>query len=229
MRAGRGYTTLKGKEEHKMRYLSIIFFCLIILVGCIGPPVRDAAKVDMDLPVGRIEGNQFVGIRYPFRVTAPANWTVAMEHPKFMEALGYDKQGLKESQIFVFNPDTQSNLQIELRPASPFAKFDQRIIEEMVTGISEDFAIDVNRQYGTRISFSRTVPISLKGVQYAAEKHGTFAVEGMIRHQGWIYAFAEPYQIFILYMIILEKGGARNKDLEDLRSILESFEVFSKK
>jgi len=27
-----------------------------------------------------------------------------------------------------------------------------------------------------------------------------------VRQQGWVYAFAEPYQIFILYLV-LEKDG----------------------
>jgi isoleucyl-tRNA synthetase len=46
------------------------------------------------------------------------------------------------------------------------------------------------------------------------------------REQGWIYAFAEPYQIFILYMILEEAG---TNDREDIRKILDSFEVMSKK
>jgi hypothetical protein len=44
--------------------------------------------------------------------------------------------------------------------------------------------------------------------------------------QGWIYGFSEPYQLFILYMI-LEKDGAN--DREDLKKILNSFEVIQKK
>jgi hypothetical protein len=46
------------------------------------------------------------------------------------------------------------------------------------------------------------------------------------REQGWIYGFSEPYQIFILY-IILEKEGV--DDRQDLKMILDSFEVTSKK
>jgi hypothetical protein len=66
----------------------------------------------------------------------------------------------------------------------------------------------------------------LKGVQYAAKKYATYTVKGIKREQGWIYAFNEPYQIFILYQVI-EKGGV--DDRQDMKKILDSFEVFSKK
>jgi hypothetical protein len=46
------------------------------------------------------------------------------------------------------------------------------------------------------------------------------------REQGWIYGFSEPYQIFILYMI-LEKEGAN--DRQDIKKVLDSLEVFPKK
>jgi hypothetical protein len=208
--------------------LSVIFVSLVLLVGCMGPPVREPVKLDLSAPVGKIEDNQFIGIRYPFKVSAPPNWKVTMKYPDFMESLGYYKEGLEESQAFVFNPVTQSNLQIELTPAGKFATFDQKKIEEMVSGISGEFTSDVRKDYGTGTVLSPTMPISLKGVQYAAQKYGTFTVRGVKREQGWIYAFTEPYQIFILY-IIQEKEGTSNNDREDLKKILDSFEVFSKK
>jgi hypothetical protein len=46
------------------------------------------------------------------------------------------------------------------------------------------------------------------------------------REQGWIYGFTEPYQIFILY-IIMEKEGA--KDRQDMKKVLDSFEVIQKR
>lgn len=53
-----------------------------------------------------------------------------------------------------------------------------------------------------------------------------FAVKGVTWTRGWIYAFPEPYQIFILYMILekesIPDGGA-------LEGILDSFEVVMKK
>jgi hypothetical protein len=43
---------------------------------------------------------------------------------------------------------------------------------------------------------------------------------------GWIYAFAEPYQIFIIYMV-LEKEG--KNDHQDMKAIIDSFEYSGKK
>jgi hypothetical protein len=65
----------------------------------------------------------------------------------------------------------------------------------------------------------------LKGVQFAAKKYATYALQGVKREQGWIYGFTEPYQFFVLYMI-LEKEGSN--DRQELNRILESFEVISK-
>jgi len=81
---------------------------------------------------------------------------------------------------------------------------------------------------GNRRCVRPTTPYSLKGVPYAAKKHATFTLKGVKREQGWIYGFSEPYQLFILY-IIEEKEGTSNNDREDLKKILDSFEVFSKK
>ena len=71
-----------------------------------------------------------------------------------------------------------------------------------------------------------TEPISLKGVQFAAKKYATYTAKGLKREQGWIYGFTEPYQIFIIYTIF-EKEGA--SDRQDLKKILDSFEVTKKK
>jgi hypothetical protein len=66
----------------------------------------------------------------------------------------------------------------------------------------------------------------LKGVQFAAKKYATYTLEGVKREQGWIYAFNEPYQIFILYMIVGKEGTT---DRQDIKKVLDSFEVTSKK
>jgi hypothetical protein len=42
----------------------------------------------------------------------------------------------------------------------------------------------------------------------------------------WVYGFGEPYQIFIIYMV-LEKEVS--DDLRDIMKILNSFEVTSEK
>jgi len=69
-------------------------------------------------------------------------------------------------------------------------------------------------------------PYSLKGVQYAAKKYSTDILQGIKWTHGWIYGFSEPYQIFILYMILEKEGSTDHQDME---KILNSFEVLSRK
>jgi len=205
-----------------------ICFVLVLLIGCAGVPVREAVKVDLSLPVGKIEGNQFIGIRYPFRVSAPSHWKLTTEIPKFMEELGYENPGLEESEVFIYNPSTQSNLQIDFTPAGRYAKFSQESIEWLATAASGSFKEELEHDYGKDVNTEvyPTEAVSLKGVQFAAKKYGTYTVKGVKREQGWIYGFSEPYQIFILYMI-LEKEGSN--DRQDIAKILDSFEVTSRK
>jgi hypothetical protein len=200
-----------------------VVFLFVFLTGCAGTPVREPVKVDLKAPMGTIEGNQFMGIRYPFLVSAPPNWKISMDYPKFMIDLGYEKEGLEESEVFIYNPETQSNVQIELTPAGRYSKFDQQYIE-MLTGMATgSFEEELKKDYGKDIKaiIAPTEAISLKGVPYAAKKYATYTLKGVKREQGWIYAFAEPYQMFILYMI-LEKEGSN--DRENLKKILDSFE-----
>jgi hypothetical protein len=205
-----------------------ICFVLVFLMGCAGVPVREAVKVDINLPVGKIEGNQFTGIRYPFNVSAPPGWRVTTEIPNFMEELGYEKPGLEESEVFIYNPSTQSNIQIDFTPAGRYAKFSHELIEWLATAATGSFKEELEKDYGkdVKAEIYPTEPVSLKGVQFAAKKYATYTVKGVKREQGWIYGFTEPYQIFILYMI-LEKEGAN--DRQDIAKILDSFEVISKK
>lgn len=141
--------------------------------------------------------------------------------------LGYEKEGLEESEGFLYNPSTQSNLQIDITPAGRCARFDQKTMESLVSPISADFTEEVEKEVGkgTRIDFGPTEPVSLKGVQYAAKKSGRYSAKGGKREQGWIYAFTEPYQLFILYMVIETKGV---DDRPALQAILDSFGLFSK-
>jgi hypothetical protein len=84
------------------------------------------------------------------------------------------------------------------------------LVEELKTDHGQDFIIEV----------APTTPYSLKGVQYAAYRFAKYKVgEARIIH-GWVYGFAEPYQIFIIYMV-LEKEGF--DDLNDTIKILSSF------
>ena len=210
----------------KGSWISIIFFFAIFSAGCAGIPQREPVKPDLSLPVGEVEGTQFIGIRYPFKVSAPPGWQIATEYPEFMLELGYGKEGLEESQVFIFNPATQSNLQIDFSPAGRYARFNQKGIEQLTNMGEGSFREELQDDYGKDIlvEISPTEPYSLKGVPYAAKKYATYTLKGVKREQGWVYAFAEPYQIFILY-IILEKEGAN--DRQGIKSILDSFEVVS--
>jgi len=210
----------------------LIVLIFVLLMGCDTAPVREEVKVDRSLPVGKIEENQFVGMRYPFKISALPHWRVTTEIPDFMEALGYERQGLKSSQLFIFNPSSHSNLQIDFEPAGRRVKFSQTMIETLTSMVTEGVISEFKDDYGKdlQVDTDPTEPISLKGVRYAAKKYVTFTVEGVKREQGWIYGFTEPYQIFILY-VILEKGELEKRktsDREDMRRILDSFEVTSK-
>ncbi len=203
----------------------LITLFLAVVAGCAGAPVvREAVKPDMSVPVGKIENNQFTGIRYPFKVSAPPGWKIATEYPSFMIDLGYDKEGLEESQVFIFNPETRSNLQIDFSPAGRHAVFSQKKIESLTTMATGSFDEELRKDYGkdVQVRLSPTEPVSLKGVPYAAKRYATYDLKGQEREQGWVYAFAEPYQIFILYMV-LEKPGAN--DRAGIQKILDSFAV----
>ena len=216
-------------EFEKDRWLRIsLFILLLCAAGCAGVPVREAVKVDRSVPVGLIEGNQFTGIRYPFKVSAPPSWTITTDYPKFMLELGFEKAGLEESQVFIYNPATQSNLQIDFTPAGRQTTFDQKKIEWMTTAATGSFKEELQADYGKdiQVEISPTEPYSLKGVPYAAKKYATYTLKGVKRDQGWIYAFSEPYQIFILYMILDKEG---TQDRQDLKTILNSFEFIPRK
>jgi hypothetical protein len=218
----------KEVKKTMKRRLFFIFLLIFVLSGCAGIPVREAIKEDLSLPVGKIEGDQFTGIRFPFKVSAPSQWKIATEFPSFMLELGYEKPGLEESEVFVFNPSTQSNIQIDLTPVGRYAKFSQEKIEWLTTAAMGSFKQELEEEHGKGIEVvtGPTEPIALKGVQFAAKKYATYTIKGVKREQGWIYGFTEPYQLFILY-VILEKEGSR--DREDMKKILDSFEVISKK
>ena len=215
----------------KKSLLSISFF-IVFLVGCATTtPVRPALKEDLSVPPGKIEGNQFIGIRYPFNVSASSTWKMTTEFPDFMEALGYDKPSpndKEQTELYIYNPETKSNIGFDFTPAGRYATFDQKSIEWLVTAATDSLKSEIEKDYGKdiKVEVGPTEPVSLKGVQFAAKKYATYMARGLKREQGWIYGFTEPYQIFILYMI-LEKEGTN--DRQDLKKILDSFEVISKK
>jgi hypothetical protein len=211
-----------------IRCLWVIPIMLVLLAGCAGIPVREEVKVDLNIPVGKIEGNQFTGLRYPFKVSAPSPWKVTMEIPNFMEELGYEKPGLEESEVFIFNPLTQSNIQIDFVPAGRYSKFSQESIEWLTTAATGGLMEELKDDYGKdlQVNVGPTERIRLKGVPYAAKKYATYTVKGVSWKRGWIYAFSGPYQIFILYMTLEKESIPDGRALEN---ILDSFEVVLKK
>ena len=86
--------------------------------------------------------------------------------------------------------------------------------------LEEEHGKDVQAEIGPTTSYS------LKGVQFAAKKYATYTIKGVKREQGWIYGFTEPYQIFVLYMILGKEGA---NDRQDMKKILDSFEFMLKK
>jgi hypothetical protein len=208
---------------------SLIF---IFLVGCATtPPVREALKEDLKVPVGKIEENQFTGIRYPFNVSVPSHWKMSMEFPDFLKELGYDKPSptdKEQTELYIFNPLTQSCVQIDFSPANPRFVASQGAMEGLVGMGASSLKEELQQEHGKNIQveIGPTTPYSLRGVQFAAKKYAIYTINGVKREQGWIYGFTEPNQIFILYMI-LEKEGANER--QDIEKILDSFEVISKK
>jgi hypothetical protein len=222
---------LRRNDMFQNRSLVLLILFFVLLVGCASTPVRPALKENITVPPGKIEENQFIGIRYPFNVSVPPNWKIAMEFPVFLKELGYDKPSpmdREQTELYVYNPETKSNIQFDFTPAGQYSTFSQEFIERLTTLATGSLKEEVEKDYGNQIvvEVSPTEPVSLKGVQFAAKKSATYAIKGMKREQGWIYGFTEPYQIFILYMI-LEKGGAN--DRQDLRNILDSVEVIPTK
>ena len=210
-----------------------VVFMGLFLAGCAAglQPVREGLQENLKVPAGTIEGNQFTGIRYPFKVSAPSNWKMSTEFPAFLKSMGYDAPSAYDKEVtelYLFNPATQSNMQIDFTPADRYTVFSQPQIERLTDLGAGSFREELEEEHGKDIEaqISPSEPVKLKGVQYAAKRSATYSVKGEERDQGWIYAFAEPYQIFILYQIINKPGS---NDRQDVKAILDSFEFVPKK
>jgi hypothetical protein len=211
--------------------LFTIILLFILLAGCAGVPVRPALKEDLNIPSGKIEGNQFTGIRYPFNVSVPPHWKMTTEFPDFLEELGYDKPSptdKEQTELYVYNPETKSNMQFDFTPAGRYATFNQEKIEWLVTAATGSLKEEIEKDYGkgVKVEVGPTERVSLKGVPFAAKKYATYTAKGLKREQGWIYGFIEPYQVFILYTILDKEG---TNDRQDMKKVLDSFEVMLKK
>ncbi len=214
-----------------MKKILSIVLALMLLAGCAGVPVRKALKEDPRIPAGKIEGNQFIGIRYPFKVSAPSHWKVTTEFPDFLEEMGYDRPSemdREQTELYIFDPETKSSIQFDFTPAGRYSVFSQEGIERLTTIATGSLQGELEKDYGKdlQVDIGPTTPYPLRGVQYAAKKYVTYTLKGVKREQGWIYGFNEPYQIFILYLIFDKEGV---DDRQDMKKILDSFEVFSKK
>jgi hypothetical protein len=215
-----------------MKKILMMIILLVFLFGCAGIPVRPALKEDISVSPGKIEGNQFTGIRYSFKVSAPPHWKMTIEFPDFLEELGYDRPfstDKEQTELYAYNPQTKSNINFDFTPTGRYARFNQKNIELLTTSATESMIAELEKEFGKgfiKPEMYPTAPISLKGVQYAAKKYATYTAKGMKREQGWIYGFTEPYQIFIIYTIF-ERPGA--SDRQDLNKILDSFEFIPKK
>ncbi len=201
----------------------ILLAIVLSLVASCALAVRQAYKVDESLPIGTVQGDFFVGQRFPFKVKIPPGWQGDTKYPEFLAEQGYGREGLKETPFFLFNSRTESSIQFDFSPAGRTARFDQETIEYLVRSSGRSLAAEVHEGHGksTPIQLSKVTPVPLKGVPYAARMSAQLVIKGDRREQGWIYAFAEPYQIFILYLIT---GQNRDADREALRQALSSFE-----
>jgi hypothetical protein len=207
----------------------LFLFSILFLAGCAGMAkvaVRPAMQENLSIPAGKIEGNTFTGIRYPFRISAPSGWTMSMEFPTFLKEWGYEPPGpgeKEQTELYLFNPKTQSSVQIDVTPADPYTVFTQEGLEKLVGLGAASLKGELKEEYGQEIplEIGPTEALALKGVPFAAKKHVTYVAKGIKREQGWIYAFSEPYQIFILYQLLDRNGMS---DRQALETILRSFE-----
>ena len=210
----------------------LMMILLIFLFGCAGIPVRPALQENINVSPGKIEGNQFTGIRYSFNVSVPPHWKLTTEFPDFLEKMGYDRPfstDKEQTELYAYNPETKSNIDFDFTPTGRYARFNQKKIELLTTSAAESMKAELAKEYGQgriQVEFGPTEAFSLKGVQYAAKKIATYTARGLKREQGWIYGFTEPYQIFIIYTILEREG---TNDRQDLKKILDSFEFVRKK
>ena len=215
-----------------MKKLLVTMVLFGFLFGCAGIPVRPALQEDISLPAGKVEGNQFTGIRYTFNVSVPPHWKLTTEFPDFFEKLGYDRPfstDKEQTELYAYNPQTRSTITFDFTPTGRYARFNQKNIELLTNMATESMKAELDKEFGKGAVVPEVYPaepISLKGVQYAARKYATYTARGLKREQGWIYGFTEPYQIFIIYSIFETKGAT---DREDLKKILDSFEYVPKK
>ena len=210
------------KHMVSLRGLVALLFVLILGAGCVAP-TRQAYEVDESLPIGSIQGDYFLGERFRFKVRIPTGWQAATRYPEFLVEQGYGLEGLKATPFFLFNPVTQSSLQVDFSSAGRTAHFDQEVIEALTKMAGGSLMSDLEEEHGKNfpVEISKVTPIQLKGVPYAARMSARYTAKEQQWEQGWIYAFAEPYQIFIFSLVT---EGNRDTDRGSIEQALSSFE-----
>ena len=214
---------LNKKGPRMFWFRAGILILLIFSLSACAIPIRPAFKVDESLSIGNIQGDKFIGQRFPFKVKIPSGWQGTTQYPEFLVEQGYGREGLKATPFFLFNPQTKSSVQFDFSPAGRTVRFSQEMIEALVRMSGGGLVSEIHEEHGkgTPMKLSKAAPIQLKGVPYAARMSATMTIKGEAREQGWIYAFAEPFQIFIMYLITDEDRAA---DQGALDQALSSFE-----
>jgi hypothetical protein len=148
----------------------VTLLSLLILTAACATPIRPAFKVNDSLPIGSVQGDSFIGERYPFKIKMPAERQATTPYPEFSLEQGYGLEGLKETPFFLFNPLTKSSLQIDFSPAKRTAHFDQGIIEAITKMAGGSLISELEEEYGKNflLQLSGLSPLKLKGVPYAA-------------------------------------------------------------
>jgi len=214
---------LNKKGPRMFWFRAGILILFIFSLSACATPIRPAFKVDESLPSGNIQGDTFIGQRFPFKVKIPLGWQGTTQYPEFLVEQGYGREGLKATPFFLFNPQTKSSVQFDFSPAGRTVRFDQEMIEYLTQASGQSLVAEVHQEHdkGSPVQLSKVAPVQLKGVPYAARMSAQYTVKGKWREQGWVYAFAEPFQIFILYLIT---GERRDADKYALEQALSSFE-----
>lgn len=201
----------------------VLFILMMVFVYSCAIPARQAYTVNGAIPVGSIQGDYFVGKRYPFQLKIPAGWQASTQYPEFLVDQGYNRESLRETPFFLFNPRTKSSIQFDFSPAGRTVRFSQEMIENLTRSGAGGIVAELRQEHGRDfpVKLNQAVPARLKGVPYASRMSAEFSVKGETREQGWVYAFAEPFQIFILYLIT---DKDRLRDQEALEQAFSSFE-----
>ena len=71
--------------------LRVFFVLMVISLSSCAIPVRQAYKVDESLPIGTVQGDSFVGQRFPFKIKIPVGWQAATQYPEFLVEQGYGR------------------------------------------------------------------------------------------------------------------------------------------